>query len=77
MVTNWLIAIGFLILGFIIGVIDTIVNVCVKRTFGTIKWVKDGDDDPYLFLDMDMRPEKMAKYKFVVFKTDLKDGPRE
>lgn len=46
------------------------------RDFGTIKWAQS-EDGPYLFLDMDRRPEEMQKYKYVVFKTDLRDGPHE
>lgn len=68
----WIQIIAALVLGFIFGVIYVCVWM-VRRTFGTIKWAKS-EDGPYLFLDMDKRPEEMVGHAFVVFKTDLKDG---
>lgn len=44
-----------------------------RLIFGTIKWVKDEDGKPYLFLDMDKKPELMKDHKYVLFKTDLRD----
>jgi hypothetical protein len=44
-----------------------------RLIFGTIKWVREEGEDPYLFLDMDKRPELMADHKYVLFRTDLKD----
>lgn len=67
----WIQVIAALILGFIIGALDVCAWV-VRRTFGTIKWAQS-EDGPYLFLDMDKRPEEMVGCKFVVFKTDLRD----
>lgn len=68
--------------GFVILIIGIFVGVMVgkvydkRQAFGTIKWAQS-EDGPYLFLDMDRRPEEMIKYKYVVFKTDLRDGPHE
>lgn len=44
-----------------------------RLIFGTIKWVREEGEDPYLFLDMDKRPELMVDHKYVLFRTDLKD----
>lgn len=68
----WLGVVGGLVIGFIFGMIMC-AFVDRERTFGTIKWVKPEDEDkPYLFLDMDKKPELMVGHKYVVFKTDLK-----
>ena len=48
--------------------------VTYHRTFGTIKMMPSDDGDPYLYLDMDRRPEGMGNYKYVVFKVDFRDG---
>lgn len=71
----YLIIFGVLIFGIIIGIVIS-GKYMDDRDFGTIKWVQS-EDGPYLFLDMDKRPEEMQKYKYVVFKTDLKSPPRE
>lgn len=71
----YLIIFGVLIFGIIIGIVLS-AKYMDDRDFGTIKWAQS-EDGPYLFLDMDRRPEEMQKYKYVVFRTDLKDPPRE
>ena len=58
--------------GFFIGwTICSIVfgSYIVDRTFGTIKMMESDDGDPYLYLDMDKRPEGIFDRRFVVFKT--------
>lgn len=70
----WFQVIAALILGFIIGALD----VCfwmARRIFGTIKWAQS-EDGPYLFLDMDKRPEEMVGHKYVIFKADLQENPQ-
>ena len=68
--------------GLVIFIVGIFVGILVgvkymdEREFGIIKWAQS-EDGPYLFLDMDRRPEEMQKYKYVVFKTDLRDGPHE
>ena len=67
----WVQIIAALVLGFIFGAI----YVCAwmaRRTFGTLKWAQS-EDGPYLFLDMDRKPEEMVNMPLVVFRTDLKD----
>lgn len=73
----YLILIGIIIfiLGLIIGVVIGS-NYVKRRVFGTIKWAWS-EDGPYLFLDMDRRPEDMQGCQYVVFKTDLRAPPQE
>ena len=72
----WLGVVGGFVIGLIVGLILAAVA-DEKRTFGTIKWVKPDGEDPYLFLDMDRKPDLMKEHKYVMFKTDLRDGPRK
>lgn len=65
----------YIIIGILIGLpIGMFVfgSTMARLIFGTIKWVKDDNGNPYLFLDMDRRPELMADHKYVLFRTDLK-----
>lgn len=68
----WLGVVGGLVIGFIFGIIMC-AFVDRERTFGTIKWAREEGEDPYLFLDMDKKPELMVDHKYVLFRTDLKD----
>lgn len=73
---TWLIAIICVIVGFIVGVLVSSAG-AVALTFGTIKSM-DSEDGPYLYLDLDKRPEEMAKHSFVVFKVGMKrDAPHK
>ena len=64
---------------FIFGMfVGTVIGVkyMTKKSFGTIKWAWS-EDGPYLFLDMDRKPEEMQGCQYVVFKTDLRSPPQE
>lgn len=72
---SWLISSICAIAGFIVGVL--VASCCViALTFGTIKSM-DSEDGPYLYLDLDKRPEEMAKHSFVVFKVGMKKPPQK
>lgn len=62
-----------LIVGVFIGLLSTSWRMA-NRIFGTIKSM-DSEDGPYLYLDLDKRPELMANHKFVVFKVGIKNEP--
>ena len=66
-------AIIIFIVAFCFGVFATAL-VMKERKFGTVKMMESDDGDPYLYLDMDRRPELIGKYKFVVFLVDFKSG---
>ena len=66
-------AIIIFIVAFCFGVFATEL-VMKERKFGTLKMMESDDGDPYLYLDMDRRPELIGKYKFVVFLVDFKSG---
>ena len=73
---SWLIPTICAIAGFIVGGLVTSYGV-IALTFGTIKSM-DSEDGPYLYLDLDKRPEEMAKHSIVVFKVDMKrDAPHK
>ena len=73
----YLILSGFVIfiIGMIVGAIIS-VKYTINKAFGTIKWAWS-EDGPYLFLDMDRKPEEMQGCQYVVFKTDLKSPPQK
>lgn len=65
----------YLLAGVFIGVIVTVLIVMFRLgrlVFGYLKFQENDDGDPYLFLDLDRRPEEMLKHKYVLFRT-----PRE
>jgi len=47
-----------------------------EHYFGKLKKA-DSEDGSYLFLDLDVPPEKMDGKKFVVFQVDFKNSPHE
>lgn len=59
------------IIGFFIGIFFFALC-CNSLIFGTLKTAYD-DDGPYLFLDMDKRPEDIQKRSYVIFKVDHGD----
>lgn len=63
---NILYVIIYVIIGFIMGWFS-LAFACQTLIFGTLKTAYDGDE-PYLFLDMDKRPEELAKRKLVIFR---------
>ena len=64
-----------LIVSIFIGLLSTSWRMA-NRIFGTIKSTETDDGDgPYLYLDLDKRPELMADHKFVVFKVGIKNEP--
>lgn len=66
-----------IIISYIVGVLTGwfgFARNLVRRTFGTIKSM-DSEDGPYLYLDLDQRPEGMADYPYVVFKVGMRKGP--
>lgn len=65
----WLIPSICAIVGFILGLFF-MAHAIILKTFGTIKSV-DSEDGPYLYLDLDRRPEDMAKHTYVVFKVGI------
>lgn len=66
-----------LIVGIFIGLLSTSWRMA-NRIFGTIKSTESDDGDgPYLYLDLDKRPEEMTKYQFVVFKVGMKKPPQK
>lgn len=71
-----------ILLGLVIFIIGIFVGILIsidymnKREFGTIKWAWS-EDGPYLFLDMDRKPEEMQGCQYVVFKTDLRSPPQK
>ena len=67
----FILAIVIAIVAFCFGVFATAL-VMKERKFGTLKMMESDDGDPYLYLDMDRRPELIGKYKFVVFLVDFK-----
>ena len=68
-----ILAIVIAIVAFCFGVFATAM-VMKERHFGTLKMMESDDGDPYLYLDMDKRPELIGKYKFVVFLVDFGNG---
>ena len=68
-----ILAIVIAIVAFCFGVFATAM-VMKERHFGTLKMMESDDGDPYLYLDMDKRPELIGKYKFVVFLVDFSKG---
>lgn len=72
---SWLIPTICAVAGFIFGLFF-MAYAMVINTFGTIKSM-DSEDGPYLYLDLDKRPEEMAKRSFVVFKVGMKSPPHK
>lgn len=67
---SWLIYSICVVAGFILGILFMAYGIA-RKIFGTIKSM-DSEDGPYLYLDLDKRPELMAYHKFVVFKVGIK-----
>ena len=61
-------AIG-LVLGIIIGVLQWLLYM-KKINSGTIRVADDGEDQPYLFLELKKNPEFILDHKYVVFKVN-------
>lgn len=76
MILNIIYLIGGLAIGLILGTLFW-VNYIHAITFGTLKHADD-NGERYLFLDLDVHPEKIDKYNRVVFKVDKRDmaGPQ-
>ena len=73
---SWLISSICAVAGFILGTLFMAYGIA-RKIFGTIKSM-DSEDGPYLYLDLDKRPEEMAKHSFVVFKVGMKrDAPHK
>ena len=70
-----IIGIAIFLTGIFVGIVLS-TKYMQDRDFGTIKWAWS-EDGPYLFLDMDRPPEDMPQYKYVVFRTDLRDGSQK
>lgn len=76
---NWLgviLVIIALVVGFFFGAFVMAAGE-VGRTFGTIKSKTDDDGEMYLYLDLDKRPELMARYRTIMLKVDIEDQYRQ
>ena len=57
-----------LVLGFIIGAIFFVNGFLRIYLAGELKSIPGDEGKPYLFLDLDKRPDDIAKYRYVLFK---------
>lgn len=79
MVTNILYSIFVVIFGICLGIKlerRLAKDVSTVGTAGTLVIYKDGDE-AYLFLETELKPDELAKYKDVIFKVETRNqqGP--
>lgn len=65
-----------IVLGFIIGSIFFASGFIKTYLAGELKSIPGDEGKPYLFLDLDKRPDDIAKYRYVLFRVGFCDKNR-